>query len=142
MTLLAALLALIAGCDHEMQPPLAIADVSVLVPPAEGGAAVGYLTLVNGSDQVVTLHSVTSPQFGAISIHETTIVDNVARMRAKNDLQVPPDEKVHLETGGLHLMLLNPVANLPDNAPVTLEFHYDNSGLVIVETTAQIRRTP
>ena len=50
--------------------------------------------------------AVTSPQFGAVEIHETKIEDGIARMRELDALVVPARGSVTLERGGKHLMLM------------------------------------
>ena len=66
----------------------------------------GYMTLTNNSDDVIRITRVSSPQYGAVEIHQTSIENDVARMRAVGELIIPPGETVRLERSGMHLMLM------------------------------------
>ena len=77
------------------------------------------------------LTGVMSPEFRKVELHETTVVDGVARMRALDSITVPPGSTVVLERGGKHLMLMRPVG-----APeaVTLDLYSGDALVVSVET--------
>jgi len=70
---------------------------------------------------------VTSPQFGAVELHESTVEDGVARMRAIPELVVPAHGTATLERGGKHLMLMAPGGDSDD---VSLNF-YDGDQLLL-----------
>ena len=66
----------------------------------------GFLVLTNNTDTDIRITAATSPQFGAVEIHETTIEEGVSRMRELEVLLVPAAGSVTLERGGKHLMLM------------------------------------
>jgi copper(I)-binding protein len=84
----------------------------------------GYLTFTNNSAQSITLTHVTSPQFGAVEMHESVVEDGMARMYPLGDLTILAGTTVQFEPGGKHLMLMRPVGEFES---VTLEFHADNA---------------
>ena len=83
----------------------------------------GYVTLANGGDAPVTLVGASSPAVEAVELHRTEIVDGVSRMRAAGELVIAPGESLVLAPGGLHMMLMRPVAPIGagDTVEVTLD---------------------
>ena len=100
-TLTAACLMLLAAA----QPPvLTVHDAWVRATPGVDVAG-AYLTLHNGGTQTVVVSGVRSPAAGAAMIHETTIANGQASMRAHEPLRIAPGETVRFAPGGLHIML-------------------------------------
>jgi periplasmic copper chaperone A len=96
---------LLAACGTP-QPPLVAAEVEITRPMPGRNMSAGFMVLKNNSDQAIRITSATSPQYAAVEIHETTIEDGIARMRALDELVVPAQGSVTLERGGKHLMLM------------------------------------
>jgi copper(I)-binding protein len=135
--ILAALLVLVAACSGSDAPPVVVANVEVTPPRPGAGMSAGYLDITNNSREPLVITHVTSPEFGKVELHETTVEDGVARMRPLDSLVVPPGETVVFERGGKHLMLMRPVDS-PD--AVTLSLYSGETLLVSVETS--LRREP
>jgi copper(I)-binding protein len=90
-----------------------------------------YMTLLNRGDAADRLVSASTPAAGLVEIHESRMVDNVMQMNPLPDgLALPVGERVRLEPGGLHIMLMELTGPLaPDTAiPLTLTFE---SGAVV-----------
>ncbi|MFW5927064.1 MAG: copper chaperone PCu(A)C [Wenzhouxiangella sp.] len=87
-----------------------------------GRMMAGFVEIHNPSDRAVVLVDGKSPQFGRVEIHTMKMDDGVMRMRRLDELAVEPGESVQLESGGLHLMLIEPAAPLSsgDRIEVTL----------------------
>ena len=96
---------LLAACGAP-QPPLVASDVEITQPMPGRHMSAGFFVLTNNTDADIRITRVTSPQFGAVEIHETTIEDGIARMRELGALVVPARGSVTLERGGKHLMLM------------------------------------
>ncbi len=64
----------------------------------------GYGVIHNGCGKAVAITGATSSGFADVSLHETTIVDGVSRMRAIERLPLAPGARAELKPGGLHLM--------------------------------------
>ncbi|HST43616.1 MAG TPA: copper chaperone PCu(A)C [Luteimonas sp.] len=82
----------------------------VRLPPMSMPMLAGFATVRNDCPAPVTVVSVSSPAFGAVELHESTVVGGVSRMRAVPRLRIEAGETVVLEPGGLHLMLMQPVS--------------------------------
>lgn len=125
---------LMGACSAEPQPPLVATELVVTRPMPGSGMSAAYLTLTNNSEQTIRITRVTSTEFGSIQIHESTLEDGVARMRALSELQIPPGESVTLQRGGKHLMLMQPTG--PADI-VSLQF-FDGQSLVLsVDATVE-----
>ena len=100
-----AVLVVLSACGAP-QPPLVASDVEITRPMPGRQMSAGFFVLENNTDADIRITSATSPQFGAVEIHETTIEDGVSRMRELEALIVPANGSVTLERGGKHLMLM------------------------------------
>lgn len=134
-----ALYLLVVACSPPAGPPLTISNLVVFEPLPGTNMTAAYLTLANNSDRPITIDNVTSPQFSRVEMHQTVLDDDVARMLALAPLIVERHSSVHFEPGGKHLMMSAATKKTVTGMPVTVEFHYDNNGLLIVATTVSSR---
>ena len=95
----------LAACSAP-QAPLVASDVEITRPMPGRSMSAGFLVLQNNTATDIRITAVTSPQFGAVEIHETTIEDGISRMRELEALVIPANGSVTLERGGTHLMLM------------------------------------
>ncbi len=68
----------------------------------------GYLTLVNTTNQPITITASRSDEFKRVEIHNMMMHDGMMHMEKQDRLTIPAHAKVSLEPGGYHLMLINP----------------------------------
>jgi len=95
----------------------------VRLPPGDAmPMAAGFGKLVNACPQSLAVVSASSPAFGEVSLHESTQVDGVNRMREVERLALPAGGKTILAPGGLHLMLMQPTQPLREGAAVPVTF--------------------
>ena len=118
---------LLSSCGNESGPPLYATDLELTAPMPGTSTSAAYLTLTNNSDEQIRITKVSSPQYGLIEIHESTVEDDIARMRRVDALEINPHESVRLQRGGLHLMMMQPMANIEN---VTLNL-YDGELLLM-----------
>jgi copper(I)-binding protein len=123
---------LLGACGVGSQPPLVATDV-VVTPPLPGtNMSAAYLSLTNNTDQTISISRVASLQYESVQLHESTIEDGVARMRAIHALPIPAGETIVLRRGGKHLMLMRPTG-LADT--VSLQFFADDDLILTVDAT-------
>jgi len=120
---------LAAACSPQDGPPVVADNVVVTAPAAGLPVAAAYLDISNHSGATVRITRVTSPDFESVELHETTIEDDVARMRAVPVLEIADGETASLVRGGRHLMLMRPVGK-PNI--VTLNFYSQDELLLSV----------
>jgi len=104
-SLITLIILFLAACGAP-QPPLVATDVEITRPMPGRHMSAGYLVLTNNTSEAISISGVTSPQFGSVEIHETTVEDGISRMREIETLVVPANDSVILERGGRHLMLM------------------------------------
>lgn len=121
---------LLGACGVEPQPPLVAANV-VITPPVPGTKmSAAYMSLTNYTDQAISISRVASLQYESVQLHESTIEDGVARMRAIQVLEIPSGETVALRRGGKHLMLVRPTG---PTSTVSLQFFAGDDLILTVD---------
>lgn len=118
----------LAACGAP-QPPLVASDVEITRPVPGRHMSAGFLVLSNNTNDAIHITGVSSPQFGAVEIHETTVEDGISRMRELDELVVPAGGSVTLERGGKHLMLMR-AQDLQDS--VTLQLMSGDSPVLTI----------
>lgn len=87
-----------------------ITDAWLRMPPVAMPMLAGFARIENPCKAPVVVTGASSAAFEDVSLHETTLVDGISRMRAVAALTVPANGSVELKPGGLHLMLMQPAA--------------------------------
>lgn len=106
--------------------------------PAVAPSAGGYFTLTNNGTEPDRLVSITSPLAERVEIHESTVVDGVARMRPLPDgVEIAAGETVELQPGQIHLMFLRPSAPLVEGERFDATLSFEKAGDVEVEFMVQ-----
>lgn len=131
-------LMLIASCSKS-GPALSVSDVQVVAPAPGRKASVAYLTIHNKSSDSVDLISISSPQFGRVELHETTLENGIARMRALQSISVDADASIELAPGGKHVMLFEPVKALLPGSSVSLHLNFASEATLIVQAPLKTR---
>jgi periplasmic copper chaperone A len=95
---------------------------------------VGYMAISNNGDTEVTFTGGKTPKAKAVSIHQSSMKNNMVTMKPVRDgLAIPAGETVLLEPSGYHLMLegLTGAIARGENIPMTLTF--EGAGPVEIE---------
>lgn len=114
------------GCAAECAP--AVTDGWIRSGPPSMPMRAGFGTIGNDCPARLVITGASSPAFGDVSLHETTQVDGISRMRAVPALEVPAGGTTVLAPGGLHLMLADPKAPLAPGDTVEIEFSLGDGG--------------
>ncbi len=109
------------------------------LPVAKMPMTAGYGTIVNRCALAVTVVAAGSKAFGDVSLHETTVVNGVSRMREVERLPIAAGARVELKPGGLHLMLMQPEVPLAEGREVPLRLSLDDGRKV--DGVLQVRGT-
>jgi copper(I)-binding protein len=92
----------------------------------------GYFTINNSGTQTVSLVAASSPWFEKVELHQHSYVDGMMRMERVNSIAIAPNQTVHLQPGGLHLMLFTPNQPLQLDQQVPIELELDNGQKISV----------
>lgn len=87
----------------------------------------GYMTVTNLTNQAINLDKFNSPDFQQVELHKTEISDGTASMVSLPKLVIPAGASISLEPGGLHLMLIKPLADKRAGEQITLQFRLSNN---------------
>lgn len=120
---------LLSACGAP-EAPLVVSDLEITRPMPGMQMSAGYFVITNNTGETARITNVTSPQFAAVEIHETTIADGVSRMRELDGLEIPGRSSVVLERGGKHLMLMRP-RDLQES--ITLQFFNEDLPVLTIE---------
>ncbi len=116
------------ACARDCVP--GVTDGWVRLPPVSMPMLGGFGRIENDCATPLNIVGASSPAFEDVSLHETSIVDGVSRMRAVPELRIEPDGSAILEPGGLHLMLMQPRAPLEAGSMVVIEFALKDGGVL------------
>jgi protein SCO1/2 len=99
----------------------------------------GYVTLVNGGSEEVTLTGVQSDLFKSVEICEMAKVDGSVRRQSLTELVIPAGGRVELKPGELHLLLKGRLGNLPagEMVDLTLTFRSGAQQMIAVRVIDQ-----
>jgi copper(I)-binding protein len=121
----------LSACGTDTRPPLVATDIVVTAPMPGSRMSAGYMSFSNNTDMPIRISRVTSPDFGEVEIHESSLEDGVAKMRRIEVLTIPANSGVSLQRGGKHLMLMLP-GDVLDT--VSLSFYSADTLLLSVNT--------
>ena len=114
------------GCSRTCQP--AVHDGWIRQGPPSMPMRAGFGTIVNDCPAPLVITGASSAGFADVSLHETTEVDGVSRMRPLVELTVPAEGEAVLQPGGLHLMLADPRAELVAGQSLAIDFALRDGG--------------
>jgi len=106
--------------------------------PPVAPVAGGYLKLVNAGLEPDRLLSISSPIAERVEIHESTVVDGVARMRpVAGGVEIGAGATVELKPGGTHIMFIKPNRPLKEGDVVPATLTFERAGTVDVAFAVQ-----
>jgi copper(I)-binding protein len=111
-------------------PPLQVENPWIPEAPPVSSVLAGYVTLVNPSDETVTIEAVSSEVFDRVEIHRTVMQQGMARMEPQDTLTIPAHDRVQLKPGGLHLMLIKPKQALKNGDQVDLSLKLSSGDII------------
>ncbi len=117
-----------------------ITNATVREPLPGKSLSAGYFSLHNKGPAPVALVSVNSNNFGAIELHTHKMVGGMMQMTEIDQIVVEPGQQVHLQPGGLHLMLFRPVQKISLGQQVQLRLQWSDG--TSQEVQASVTRIP
>lgn len=127
---------LLSGLAHAQ---VSVQDPWVRATVPQQKATGAFMRLTAAQD--MRLVGASSPVAGVTEVHEMKLVDNVMKMRAIPQLDLPAGQAVELKPGGYHIMLLDlkqPVAQ-GASVPLTLVFEGKDGQRQSQELQAPVR---
>jgi len=103
--------------------------------PPGSSVAAAYLVIDNRSSRSDRLLSITSPRAARTEVHATVHEGDVARMRRVDPLHVGAGERIVMEPGGMHVMLIGLATPLSAGERIPLVLRFELAG----EMHAEVR---
>lgn len=117
------LFALIVLCSSFVVPaaPLEFSNATVRQPLPGKNLSAGYFSVVNSGAVAVQLVAASSPWFARVELHQHSVHNGMMRMEKVDSFTVNAGEQIHLQPGGLHLMLFAPKYEITLGAVVPIQ---------------------
>ena len=117
-----------------------ISNATVRQPLPGKTLSAGYFSIRNTGTNPIALLAVTSPQFDSVELHAHQMTDGMMQMVEVDKIAVAPGQSVHLQPGGLHLMLFGPIQPIQLGQQVPLQLRWSDGTMQSV--SANVTRIP
>ena len=101
--------------------------------PPNATVMAAYGTLNNTSDKNIILVDAYSPAFAMTMIHQSIVVDGVAKMIHQDELVIKPNEKLIFKQGDYHIMLMQPKFKINKGDEIKINLIYKKGEKRIVQ---------
>jgi copper(I)-binding protein len=118
---LLATLGLVPSFSPAAGATLEVHDAWIRETPPTASVLAAYMIITNTGGEPAAITAITSPDFERTELHRTIVEFGIASMAPIEKLEIPAGEKISLEPGGIHLMLMNPQHPLREGDTVILE---------------------
>jgi periplasmic copper chaperone A len=95
------------------------------VTPEPGGVTGAYMTIANETEGAVALTAVSTSAAAFAEIHESQMDDGIMRMNMLERLEIQPGERVVLEPGSFHIMLMDLARGLAPGDAISLTLTFE-----------------
>ncbi len=131
MRLFTLLLLSISALAHAQLPE--VKDFWLQAAPPNASVMAAYGTLSNTSDKDIILVDAYSPAFAMTMIHQSIVVDGVAKMIHQDELVIKPNDKFTFKPGSYHIMLMQPKFKINKGDEIKINLIYKNGAQRIVQ---------
>jgi len=116
------------------QGNIVISDAWVREVPPGTSMSAGYMTIENNGDEDDKLVSMSSKAAESAELHISKVDNNdVATMEMIEVLDIPSNNSIELEPGGMHVMLIGLKESLVGKDSVDLKLVFEKAGEVMIE---------
>ena len=112
-----------AGSD----PEISVSEAWARPSPMVAGNGAVYMHLTNSGGTADSLVGAATDIAEVVEIHESTMENDVMKMRPVEKIEVPAGGMAMLEPGGLHIMLINVKEKLEPGGKISLTLNFENS---------------
>lgn len=117
-----------------------VTNATVREPLPGKSLSAGYFSVNNKGTEQIALVAVSSDSFGKVELHSHQMVDGMMQMIEVEKIVVAPGQQVHLQPGGLHLMLFRPEQKISLGQHIKLRLHWSDG--TIQDVQASVTRIP
>jgi copper(I)-binding protein len=102
--------------------------------PPNATVMAAYGTLSNASDKDIILVDAYSPAFAMTMIHQSIVVDGIAKMIHQDELVIKPNDSLTFKQGSYHIMLMQPKFKINKGDEIKINLIYKNGEQRIVQS--------
>ncbi len=95
----------------------------------------GYFSISNSGTTDVELVSASSPQFGAVELHQHSHKDGMMKMEQVQSVLVAAGKEVRFQPGGLHLMLFDAKTSVTRGQQIPLRLTFKDGQSIEVQAS-------
>jgi copper(I)-binding protein len=117
----------LAACGQTGDPDIQLGNAWARPTRGDAPGAV-YVTIDNKGSADDRLVGLVTDRAAMAMVHQTELVDGVAKMRMANEINIPAGDRVEMVPGGTHLMLEGLRAPLNAGEEFDLVLKFRNSG--------------
>ena len=128
----------LAACEKNGSS-ISLNNLEIYAPLPGNTVTSGYTKITNNTDVTISIDSITSPDFETVEIHETIIVNGIARMIEIEQLTIPANNDIVLKRGGKHFMFFDPTKNINIGQNIKLNIKLSNNENLKFEVPAKSR---
>lgn len=108
-----------------------IVDPVVNETPPGATVTAGYMTLINKTENAITITDAYSPSISQVEIHLSNVKNDVATMEKQDEVTIDAGGTLAFTHGSYHLMLMNLTAPLKENDSVDIILVTSNGDMLI-----------
>ncbi len=122
---------------EEMDNNIVVRQAWVRAMPPSQKTTAAYMIIENHSDKELILESASTDVAEKAEIHQMSHENGTMRMKMLKNVNIPAQEQVVFEPGGLHLMLINLKKNINRGDIVAIELNFSDGNQLVVN--AEVR---
>ena len=134
--LLCALL-LLASMTLAAESTIEVTDAWIREAPPGAAMLAAYMKIHNAGTEARVLTRIDSPRFNHVMLHQSIVIDGVAKMIHQDSLEIPAGGDLILKPGSYHLMM--PSSEIPLQRGDCVEFvlHMQNGEKITARATVK-----
>lgn len=114
------------------KPALVFSDIIIPEAPPVAAVMVAYMNIKNVSSIKQNIIAISSPQFKRVEVHKMAMKNNMMTMKQIKTLSINAKQSIILKSGGVHVMLINPITPLKTGNSVELTFKLSSGELTTI----------
>ena len=132
-------LVLLSSVSFLVSAEITVDNSWVAAPPPGSRVLAAYMNIENPDSSERRLVSVSSAQFAEVEIHNSTMKNGMMMMEPLSVIVIPANGSVELSSGGLHMMLMDPVKYFKAGDTVELKLNFEQGPALNVQVPVKAR---
>ena len=120
-------------------PEISVEALQIVSPAPGRTASVAYMILNNRGDSPAVLTRISSEQFATVELHETILMDGIAKMQALDYVSIEANDHIDFAPGGKHVMLFKPAQAWAPGKSISLQLHFESGAILLVSAPISTR---